>query len=114
MRQPLVKSKNRYLQRLHPWQIRVMHWINALAMFVMIGSGWKIYQDEVLFGWLHFPDSITIGGSPEGALKWYFLGMWVLAITSSMGWRWGAFGASYCRSTPMNSSPISGTRSSCA
>ena len=49
-------------------------------MFVMIGSGWKIYQDEVLFGWLHFPDSITIGGSPEGALQWHFLGMWVLVI----------------------------------
>ena len=90
MRQPLVKSKNRYLQRLHPWQIRVMHWINALAMFVMIGSGWKIYQDEVLFGWLHFPDSITIGGSPEGALQWHFLGMWVLAIKPHL---WAGDGA---------------------
>jgi thiosulfate reductase cytochrome b subunit len=80
MKQALVKSNDRHLQKLHPWPIRVMHWINALAMFIMIGSGWKIYQDEVLFGWLHFPDSITIGGSPEGALQWHFLGMWVLAI----------------------------------
>lgn len=46
-----------------------MHWTNAIAMIVMIGSGWKIYEDEVLFGWLHFPNSITIGGEAQGALQ---------------------------------------------
>ena len=25
-----------------------MHWLNAVAMFIMIGSGWKIYNDEVI------------------------------------------------------------------
>jgi thiosulfate reductase cytochrome b subunit len=80
MTQPHVKSNERRLQKLHPWPVRIMHWINALAMFIMIGSGWKIYQDEVLFGWLHFPDAITIGGGPEGALQWHFLGMWILAL----------------------------------
>lgn len=80
MGQVLVKANDRSLQKVHPWPIRLMHWINALAMLVMIGSGWKIYEDEVLFGWLHFPDSITLGGSPEGALQWHFLGMWVLAV----------------------------------
>ena len=80
MTQSHVKSHERHLQKLHPWPVRVMHWINALSMFIMIGSGWKIYQDEVLFGWLHFPDSITIGGGPEGALQWHFLGMWILAL----------------------------------
>ena len=49
-------------------------------MIIMIGSGWKIYNDEVLFGWLHFPDWITIGGEAQGALQWHFLGMWILAI----------------------------------
>ena len=33
-----------------------MHWTNAVAMIVMISSGWKIYNDEVMFGWLHFPE----------------------------------------------------------
>lgn len=75
-----VKSHERHLQKLHPWPVRVMHWINALSMFIMIGSGWQIYQDEVLFGWLHFPSSITIGGGPEGALQWHFLGMWILTF----------------------------------
>jgi thiosulfate reductase cytochrome b subunit len=80
MTEPHVKSNDRHGQKLHPWPIRIMHWVNALSMFIMIGSGWKIYQDEVLFGWLHFPDAITIGGGPEGALQWHFLGMWILTI----------------------------------
>ncbi len=65
---------------LHPWPLRVMHWINALAMLLLIGSGWKIYNDEVLFGWLHFPDWITIGGEAQGALQWHFFAMWVLML----------------------------------
>src|SRR5882762_4676562 len=65
---------------LHPLPIRIMHWTNAVTMIIMIGSGWKIYNDEVLFGWLHFPDWITIGGEAQGALQWHFLGMWILAI----------------------------------
>ena len=55
-----------------------MHWINALAMIILIGSGWEIYNDEVIFGWLHFPSWITIGNGPEGALQWHFLAMWIL------------------------------------
>ncbi|CAN5818202.1 cytochrome b/b6 domain-containing protein [soil metagenome] len=66
--------------RLHPWPLRIMHWINALAMLTMIGSGWKIYNDEVLFGWLHFPDWITIGGEAQGALQWHFFAMWMLML----------------------------------
>lgn len=65
---------------LHPWPLRIMHWINALSMLLLIGSGWKIYNDEVLFGWLHFPDWITIGGEAQGALQWHFFAMWVLML----------------------------------
>src|SRR5215475_3943060 len=65
--------------RLHPLAIRLMHWINAVAMIIMIMSGWAIYNDEVIFGWLHFPHWITLGAGPEGALQWHFLAMWILA-----------------------------------
>lgn len=65
-------------QLLHPLAIRIMHWTNAVAMIVMIMSGWAIYNDEVIFGWLHFPNWITIGNGPEGALQWHFLAMWIL------------------------------------
>lgn len=65
-------------RRLHPLPLRIMHWINAVAIVLMILSGWKIYNDEVLFGWLHFPDWMTIGGEAQGALQWHFFAMWLL------------------------------------
>jgi thiosulfate reductase cytochrome b subunit len=68
------------VQRLHPLPIRIMHWTNAVAMILMIGSGWKIYNDEVIFGWLHFPDAITIGHWAQHGLQVHFFGMWILAI----------------------------------
>src|SRR5947209_3826434 len=51
-------SQGGLARRLHPWPIRVMHWTNALAMIVMITSGWGIYNDSVIFGWLHFSRSL--------------------------------------------------------
>ena len=57
-----------------------MHWINAAAMIVMIGSGWKIYNDEVIFGWLHFPQEIVLGIWAQHALQWHFAAMWVIMI----------------------------------
>jgi thiosulfate reductase cytochrome b subunit len=45
----------------HPLPVRIMHWINAIAIFIMIGSGWKIYNDDIIFSFLRFPDSIVSG-----------------------------------------------------
>ena len=67
-----VKSTN-HERRLHPLPVRVMHWINAIAIFIMIGSGWKIYNDDVIFGLLHFPDWLVIGKWAQHGLQWHFL-----------------------------------------
>ena len=64
---------------IHPVWVRVTHWINALAMLMMIGSGWQIYNASPLFGFA-FPGAITIGGWLAGALLWHFAAMWVLVI----------------------------------
>ena len=64
---------------IHPLWVRITHWINALAMLVMIGSGWEIYNASPLFPF-KFPGSITLGGWLAGALLWHFAAMWVLAI----------------------------------
>ncbi|MGC2717912.1 MAG: cytochrome b/b6 domain-containing protein [Pseudolabrys sp.] len=64
---------------IHPRWVRVCHWINALAILVMIGSGWQIYNASPLFGFT-FPGSITLGGWLAGALLWHFAAMWVLVI----------------------------------
>jgi thiosulfate reductase cytochrome b subunit len=65
---------------IHPLWVRITHWINAVAMLVMIGSGWEIYNASPLFRFLTFPSSITLGGWLAGALLWHFAAMWVLAI----------------------------------
>ena len=64
---------------IHPAWVRITHWINAVAMLVMIGSGWEIYNASPLFGF-RFPGSITLGGWLAGALLWHFAAMWVLAV----------------------------------
>lgn len=64
---------------IHPRWVRITHWINAVAMIVMIMSGWQIYNASPLFEF-DFPRSITLGGWLAGALLWHFAAMWVLAI----------------------------------
>jgi thiosulfate reductase cytochrome b subunit len=64
---------------IHPLWVRMSHWINALAMVIMIGSGWEIYNASPLFGFT-FPRTITIGGWLAGALLWHFAAMWLLVI----------------------------------
>src|ERR1700728_2022458 len=66
--------------RLHPLPLRIMHWINAVAIFIMIGSGWKIYNDDVIFGFLHFPDAVVIGKWAQHGLQWHFFGMWIFVL----------------------------------
>ncbi len=64
---------------IHPLWLRVTHWINAVAVFVLVASGWEIYNASPLFGFA-FPKSITIGGWLAGALLWHFAAMWLLAV----------------------------------
>ena len=64
---------------IHPVWVRVTHWINVVAMVVMIGSGWEIYNASPLFPF-RFPHAITLGGWLAGALLWHFAAMWVLVI----------------------------------
>jgi thiosulfate reductase cytochrome b subunit len=64
---------------IHPRWVRVCHWINAIAILVMIGSGWQIYNASPLFDF-EFPKQITLGGWLAGALLWHFAAMWVVVI----------------------------------
>src|SRR6516164_5471901 len=76
----VVKSAVRLRARLHPIPLRIMHWINAVAIFIMIGSGWRIYNDDILFGWLRFPDFLVIGKWAQYGLQWHFFGMWIFVL----------------------------------
>ncbi len=80
MSTPNVKSNGHPSRRLHPLPLRIMHWTNAVAIFIMIGSGWKIYNDDVIFGFLHFPDWLVIGKWAQYGLQWHFFGMWIFVL----------------------------------
>jgi thiosulfate reductase cytochrome b subunit len=62
-----------------PAWVRTMHWINALAMILMIMSGWQIYNASPLFDF-RFSHAITLGGWLGGALLWHFAAMWLLML----------------------------------
>jgi len=64
----------------HPAWVRVCHWVNAVAVLVMIGSGWQIYNASPLFHSLQFSKHIALGNWLAGALLWHFAAMWVLVI----------------------------------
>jgi thiosulfate reductase cytochrome b subunit len=67
---------------IHPVWLRVAHWINALAVLVLVTSGWQIYNATAFLGFT-FPKAVTLGGWLGGALLWHFAAMWVLAINGT-------------------------------
>jgi len=64
-------------ERIHPLWLRLTHWLNALAVLIMVTSGWRIYDASPLFPF-RFPDGITLGGWLGGAIQWHFAAMWLL------------------------------------
>jgi len=78
-------------EQLHPLSRRILHWVLALSILVMIGSGWRIYNASPIFD-LGFPEWATLGGDVEAslarhgdpgvatAIAWHFAAMWTLAI----------------------------------
>src|SRR5467141_1186061 len=63
----------------HPLVVRVTHWINVVAVLLMIASGWRIYNADPIFDF-SFPDELTLGGWLAGALQWHFAAMWLLVL----------------------------------
>jgi thiosulfate reductase cytochrome b subunit len=92
----------------HPLTVRITHWLNALAMIIMIMSGWRIYNSDPIFPFT-FPIAVTLGGSFEGsvdihnedglagALQWHFAGMWLLAINGIIYLAYGVLSGHFRR-----------------
>jgi thiosulfate reductase cytochrome b subunit len=62
---------------------KAFHWINIIALLLMITSGLQIYNANPVFGgrggW-HFPTIFTLGGWLAGGRNWHFTVMWVYAL----------------------------------
>src|SRR6202021_4330954 len=65
---------------IHPRWVRLTHWVNALAILMMIGSGWQVYDASPLFRFIYFPPQFALGEWLGGALLWHFAAMWLLVI----------------------------------
>jgi thiosulfate reductase cytochrome b subunit len=76
-------------RRHHP-VVRVTHWVNALALLVMVGSGLRIFNSYPAFARKGdtfccypfeghaIPSWLTFGGWLGGARHWHFAAMWAL------------------------------------
>jgi thiosulfate reductase cytochrome b subunit len=76
---PAAETAARAGGTVHPGWLRITHWINAVAVLIMIGSGWEIYNASPLFPFT-FPKTITLGGWLAGALLWHFAAMWLFVV----------------------------------
>src|SRR6201998_1984310 len=72
----------------HPYIVRLCHWVNTVALFVMVGSGLQIFRAFPSFGakipqkdLLHWPRAFAIGGWLGGALQGHLPFIWVSLAT---------------------------------
>jgi Ni/Fe-hydrogenase b-type cytochrome subunit len=68
----------------HPYLVRLTHWVTAISLFVLIGSGLQIFMAFPSFGpkipqenFIEIPEAFRIGGWLAGALMWHFTFMWI-------------------------------------
>jgi thiosulfate reductase cytochrome b subunit len=92
----------------HPITVRITHWLMALSILIMIGSGWRIYNASPIFGF-SFPDWAVLGGDVDTALArhndpgvasgiaWHFAAMWVLFVGYVLYLLWGALSGHFWR-----------------
>jgi thiosulfate reductase cytochrome b subunit len=89
-----AKSTAASAKVIQPAWVRIVHWINAVAMILMIMSGWQIYNASPLFDF-RFSGSITLGGWLGGGLLWHFAAMWLLMVNGlvylTLGFATGRF-----------------------
>jgi thiosulfate reductase cytochrome b subunit len=45
---------------IHPAWLRTTHWLNAIAVVILMMSGWKIYNATAFLGFA-IPKEITLG-----------------------------------------------------
>lgn len=76
----------------HHWLVRVTHWVNVLAVVLMVGSGFRIFNAYPRFARKGetfccypfegdpIPPWMTFGGWLAGARNWHFAAMWLLVV----------------------------------
>ncbi|EPM69066.1 hypothetical protein A584_15733 [Pseudomonas syringae pv. theae ICMP 3923] len=81
---------------IHPWPVRLTHWVNAVGMVFMFMSGWAIYNASPLMPFT-FPKFLTLGGWLGGSIAWHFAVMWLLVINGLIYVLYGVFSRHFRR-----------------
>ena len=90
--------------RRHAWPVRLTHWINALTIFIMVGSGLNIFNahprlywgqagadfDKAFLALGPWPDWLTLPGYMDlaDARHWHFFFAWVLVLNGALYLAW--------------------------
>jgi len=90
--------------RRHSWPVRLTHWINALTIFIMVGSGLNIFNahprlywgqaganfDKAFLALRPWPDWLTIPSYMDlaDARHWHFFFAWILVINGALYLVW--------------------------
>src|SRR3989441_13209286 len=78
----------------HPFLVRLCHWVNAVSLFVMVGSEFQIFRAFPSFGakipqkeLLHWPITFAVGGWLAGGLPWHltFMCFYIATGVFSLG-----------------------------
>jgi thiosulfate reductase cytochrome b subunit len=92
----------------HSVAVRVSHWVMALSILIMTGSGWRIYNATPIFDF-RFPEWMTLGGDQgftlvrnndpgmANAVAWHFAGMWTLLLAYVAFVLWGVLSGHFRR-----------------
>src|SRR5438876_9765048 len=72
----------------HPFIVRPCHWVNAVALLVLVFSGLQIFRAFLSFGakitlkdLLHWTKAYAFGGLLGGGLQWHWTFMWMYICT---------------------------------
>ena len=83
-----VEGQPRTVAYEHPLVVRFCHWLNAIALFVLVASGLRIFLAFPSLSpkipqqnFVTYPKWLTLGGWLGGALQWHFTFMWVFVGT---------------------------------
>src|SRR5579859_6836859 len=86
----------------HPLVVRLTHWLNAIALFVLVPSGLRIFRAFPSFGpkipqqnLLDLPKALTLGNGLAGALQWHFTFMWIFVGSGALYLAYQLFSGHY-------------------
>jgi thiosulfate reductase cytochrome b subunit len=80
-----------------PWVVRITHWVNVVAIAIMVASGLHIYNAAPFFAF-RAPEVITLGSWLGAAVAWHLATMWLLTSNALLYGSYGLFAGHFRRS----------------